>query len=117
MPSWQLLVPVGLLALSNLLMNLAWYGHLKFPGKALWVVILASWGIALFEYCLAVPANRIGSKVYSLAELKTMQEVLSLVTFVGIAWIMFDQRPGPSQLAGFALIALGAFFVFKSPLG
>ena len=115
--NWNLVTPVGLLAASNLLMNLAWYGHLKFPHKALWLAVLASWGIALFEYCLAVPANRIGSRVYSLAELKTMQEVLSLVTFVGVAWMLFDQRPGVSQIMGFALIGSGAFLVFKAPLG
>lgn len=115
--NWNFLAPLGLLAGSNIMMNLAWYGHLKFPGKALWAVVLASWGIAFFEYCLAVPANRIGSKVYSLAELKTMQEVMSLTAFVLIAWLLFDQRPGPSQIVGFLLIAGGAFFVFKSPLG
>ncbi len=115
--NWNFLAPIGLLAGSNIMMNLAWYGHLKFPTKALWAVVLASWGIAFFEYCLAVPANRIGSKVYSLAELKTMQEVMSLTAFVLIAWLLFDQRPGPSQIVGFLLIAGGAFFVFKSPLG
>ncbi|WP_336976879.1 DMT family protein [Altererythrobacter fulvus] len=115
--NWNFLAPLGLLAGSNIMMNLAWYGHLKFPNKALWVVVLASWGIAFFEYCLAVPANRIGAKVYSLAELKTMQEVMSLTAFVLVAWLLFDQRPGPSQIVGFLLIAGGAFFVFKSPLG
>ncbi|MCB5424709.1 DMT family protein [Altererythrobacter sp. CC-YST694] len=115
--NWNFLAPIGLLAGSNIMMNLAWYGHLKFPHKALWAVILVSWGIAFFEYCLAVPANRIGSKVYSLAELKTMQEVMSLTAFVMVAWLLFDQRPGPSQIIGFLLIAGGAFFIFKSPLG
>ncbi|KPL67326.1 membrane protein [Erythrobacter sp. SG61-1L] len=115
--NWNFLAPLGLLAGSNIMMNLAWYGHLKFPNKALWAVVLASWGIAFFEYCLAVPANRIGSRVYSLAELKTMQEVMSLTAFVLVAWLLFDQRPGPSQIVGFLLIAGGAFFVFKSPLG
>ena len=115
--NWNALVPVGLLAGSNLLMNLAWYGHLKTPSRALWLAILASWGIAFFEYCLAVPANRIGARTYSLAELKTLQEVLSLVTFVIIAWVLFDQRPGPSQLLGFVFIAAGAFLIFKAPFG
>ena len=115
--NWNALMPIGLLAGSNVLMNLAWYGHLKAPSRALWLAILASWGIAFFEYCMAVPANRIGAKVYSLAELKTMQEVLSLTTFLLVAWLLFDQRPGPSQIAGFLLIAAGAFFIFKSPLG
>jgi uncharacterized protein (DUF486 family) len=115
--NWSLLAPIGLLAGSNVLMNLAWYGHLKFPAKALWIAIVAAWGIAFFEYCLAVPANRIGARVYSLAELKTMQEVFSLAAFVLIAWVLFDQRPGVSQLVGFALIAAGAWFVFKAPFG
>lgn len=115
--NWNILAPIGLLAGSNLVMNLAWYGHLKFPHKALWVAVLAAWGLAFFEYCLAVPANRIGAKAYSLAELKTMTEVMSLLGFLLIAWALFDQRPGPSQLLGFALVALGAFFVFKAPLG
>jgi uncharacterized protein len=115
--NWNILAPIGLLAGSNVVMNLAWYGHLKFPGKALWVAVLAAWGLAFFEYCLAVPANRIGARVYSLAELKTMTEVMSLLGFLLVAWLLFDQRPGVSQLVGFALIAAGAFFVFKAPLG
>ena len=72
--NWNILAPIGLLAGSNVVMNLAWYGHLKFPHKALWVAVLAAWGLAFFEYCLAVPANRIGAQAYSLAELKTMTE-------------------------------------------
>lgn len=112
---WNFVAPVVLLAGSNLLMNLAWYGHLKAPGKALWIAVLLSWGIAFFEYCFAVPANRIGAQVYSLNELKAMQEVLSLTTFVVIAWILFGQRPGLDQLIGFGLIALGAFFIFRGP--
>ena len=98
-------------------MNLAWYGHLKAQSRALWLAVLASWGIAFFEYCLAVPANRMGSSVYSLAELKTIQEVLSLSAFVVMAWFVFGQKPTVSMIAGFALIAAGAFFIFKAPLG
>ena len=115
--NWNLVAPIGLLAGSNLLMNLAWYGHLKAPGRALWVAILLSWGIAFFEYCLAVPANRIGAREWSLAELKTLQEVLSLSAFVLVAWWLFGQKPGPSQLVGFALIGAGAWMVFKAPFG
>lgn len=98
-------------------MNLAWYGHLKAQSRALWLAVLASWGIAFFEYCLAVPANRMGSSVYSLAELKTIQEVLSLSAFILMAWFVFGQKPTVSMIAGFALIAAGAFFIFKAPLG
>lgn len=115
--NWNLLAPVGLLAGSNVLMNIAWYGHLKFPAKALWLAVLVSWGIAFFEYCLAIPANRIGARAYSLPELKTIQEVMSLLTFLAVAWLLFDQRPGISQIVGFILIGLGALFVFKAPLG
>ena len=114
---WNAIAPVGLLAGSNLLMNLAWYGHLKAPQKALWIAVLASWGIAFFEYCLAVPANRIGMRTYSLAELKTLQELFSLLGFIVVAWALFGQKPGISQIVGFALIAAGAYFVFKAPLG
>ncbi|MFN3516159.1 MAG: DMT family protein [Novosphingobium sp.] len=115
--NWNAVAPIGLLAGSNLLMNLAWYGHLKVQSRALWLVVVMAWGIAFFEYCLAVPANRIGSAVYSLAELKTIQEVLSLSTFVLLAWVMFGQRPTVSMIVGFILIAAGAFFIFKAPLG
>lgn len=115
--NWNAIAPLGLLAGSNLLMNLAWYGHLKAQSRALWLAVLASWGIAFFEYCLAVPANRMGSSVYSLAELKTIQEVLSLSAFVVMAWFVFGQKPTVSMIAGFALIAAGAFFIFKAPLG
>jgi uncharacterized protein (DUF486 family) len=114
---WNFAAPIALLAGSNLVMNLAWYGHLKVPHRALWLAVIASWGIAFFEYCMAVPANRIGARVYSLPELKVMQEVMSLTSFVLVAWLLFDQRPGVSQLAGFALIAAGAYMIFKGPLG
>ena len=111
--NFALLLPPILLAGSNVLMNIAWYWHLKLPREAMWMAILISWGIALFEYCLAVPANRIGSSRYSLYELKTMQEVFSLGTFVLVAWLLFGQRPGLPQVAGFALILVGASLVFK----
>jgi uncharacterized protein (DUF486 family) len=114
---WNLAAPVVMLAGSNLLMNLAWYGHLKGPNRALWLAVLVSWGIAFFEYCLAVPANRIGARVYTLGELKAIQEVLSLGAFVLIAWFLFNQRPGINEAVGFILIAAGAYFIFKGPLG
>jgi uncharacterized protein (DUF486 family) len=110
-------LPIGLLAGSALVMNVAWYYHLKQPSLGMLAAIGLAWGIALIEYCLAVPANRVGIAHYSLAELKTIQEVLSLAAFVLVAWVMFGQTPGPSQLLGFVLIAGGAFMIFKSPLG
>ena len=111
--NWGLVLPPLMLAGSNLFMNVAWYGHLKAPHKAIWVAVLASWGLAFFEYWLAVPANRIGAKAYSLAQLKTMQEVFSLAGFVLVAWALFGQKPGLAQLAGFALILAGAALIFK----
>jgi uncharacterized protein len=111
------LCPILLLAASGIVMNVAWYWHLKHPSWGLLAAIGIAWGIALIEYCLAVPANRIGIAHWSLAELKTIQEILSLAAFVLVAWALFGHTPGPSQLLGFALIAGGAFMIFKSPLG
>lgn len=106
------LVPIALLVCSNAFMTLAWYGHLKFKDKPLWVVIPASWGIALFEYCLAVPANRWGSSVYSAAELKAMQEVITLAVFVVFSFVYLGQKVSAMQAIGFLLIAGGALLVF-----
>ena len=106
------LLPVALLVCSNAFMTLAWYGHLRFKDRPLWLVILASWGIALFEYCLAVPANRWGSSVYSAAELKAMQEVITLAVFVVFSFVYLGQKVSIVQMAGFLLIAGGAFMVF-----
>ena len=93
--------------------DLGLVGHLKFKAVPLVIVILASWGIAFVEYCFAVPANRIGSAVYSPAELKTMQEVITLIVFALFTWIYFDEPLSWTQGAGFALIALGAMLVFR----
>lgn len=103
---------IGLLILSNLFMTVAWYGHLKFKGAALWIVILVSWGIALFEYCFQVPANRIGYGYFSAAELKTIQEVITLTIFVGFSWLYLGETPTLNHLIGFTLIAAGAAFIF-----
>jgi hypothetical protein len=97
-------------------MTFAWYGHLKFPGQALWIVVLASWGIAFFEYWLAVPANRIGHQVYSAAELKTIQEVLTLSVFAVFSVLYLKEPLTLNHLVGFALIGGGAFFIFRGPL-
>ncbi len=109
------IAPIVLLILSNLFMTVAWYGHLKFTQYPLWIVILGSWGIALVEYCLAVPANRIGHQVYSAAELKTMQEVITLVVFMIFSVVYLKEAITWNHVAGFGFIALGAFFVFKGP--
>ncbi len=110
---WAYLVPILLLLCSNLFMTFAWYGHLKFKAVPLITVILVSWAIAFVEYCFAVPANRMGSAVYSPAELKTIQEVITLIVFAGFTAVYFNQPLSLTQGAGFALIALGALLVFK----
>ena len=104
--------PILLLILSNVFMTLAWYGHLKFTSRALWLVILASWGIAFFEYCLQVPANRWGHGVYSAAQLKTLQEVITRVVFVGFSVWYLGEPLRWNHLAGFALIAAAGFLIF-----
>ena len=106
-------LPIILLLCSNVFMTLAWYGHLRFMEQPLATVVLASWGIAFVEYCLAVPANRWGSAVYTTAQLKTMQEVITLVVFVGFSVVYLKEPIGWNHAIGFALIALGASFVFQ----
>ncbi len=107
------LSPILLLVASNVFMTLAWYGHLKFKSAPLMLVILASWGIAFIEYCLAVPANRIGHAVYTAAQLKTMQEVITLVVFAVFSVVYLKEQLTMNHAIGFALIALGAWFVFR----
>ena len=110
------ILPIVLLTMSNVFMTTAWYGHLKFTDRPLWLVVLVSWGIAFFEYCLAVPANRYGHAVYSAAELKTMQEVITLIVFAVFSVVYLHEAITINHAVGFALIAAGAFFVFKAPL-
>ena len=105
--------PILLLFGSNLFMTFAWYGHLRFKQAPLLGVIVASWAIAFIEYCLAVPANRYGSAVYSAAQLKTIQEVVTLVVFSGFAVVYLKEPLGWNHAVGFTLIAAGAFFVFQ----
>ncbi|WP_430419334.1 DMT family protein [Phenylobacterium sp.] len=110
------ILPILMLVASNVFMTFAWYGHLKVEKGPLWIIVLASWGIAFFEYWLAVPANRIGRAVYSPAELKTMQEVITLGVFAVFSVTYLGERLTANHLIGFGFIALGAFFVFKGPL-
>ena len=109
-------MPVALLLISNVFMTFAWYGHLKITDKPLWLVILLSWSIAFVEYCFAVPANRIGHESFSAAELKTMQEVITLSVFAGFSVFYLDEKLTINHAVGFGLICAGAFFVFKGPL-
>lgn len=113
MPLQSYILPVALLIASNLFMTTAWYWHLKFKSMPILTVILISWGIALFEYMLAVPANRIGHDVYSAAQLKTIQEVVTLTIFVGFSAFYLGEAPSWNTAIGFTLIALGAYFVFR----
>lgn len=104
---------VLLLLASNIFMTFAWYGHLKYKEHALWLVILVSWGIAFFEYCLQVPANRIGHGYFNAAQLKTIQEIITLTVFVGFSVWYLNEPVKWNHLVGFALIVLAAFFIFK----
>jgi uncharacterized protein (DUF486 family) len=106
------LLPVLLLVGSNLFMTLAWYGHLKFENKPLWAVVMASWGIAFFEYCLQVPANRWGHQVYSAPQLKGMQEVITLIVFAGFSVTYLGEPLKWNHWAGFALIVVAAWLIF-----
>jgi uncharacterized protein (DUF486 family) len=108
-------MPILLLIGSNLFMTTAWYGHLKFKESPIMLAILASWGIALIEYCMAVPANRYGSQVYSTAELKTMQEVITLIVFAGFSVLVLKESLTWKHGLGFALIASGAAVIFYKP--
>ena len=109
-------LPIAMLICSNVFMTIAWYGHLKFPHLSLWVAVMTSWGIALVEYWLAVPANRIGFGTYSGAELKTIQEVISLSVFAIFAVVVLGERLSWNHAVGFLLIFAGAFFIFRGPL-
>lgn len=104
---------IGLLFLSNIFMTFAWYGHLKFKHSALWTAIFVSWGIAFFEYCLQVPANRIGSETFSTAQLKTIQEILTLVVFAGFSVLYLKEPLKWNYLVGFFFLVCAAFFIFK----
>jgi hypothetical protein len=109
-------LPIILLIGSNVFMTTAWYGHLKFPSAPMWAAVMASWGIALVEYWMAVPANRIGFGTYTAAELKVIQEIISLAVFFGFAVFVLGEKLTWNHAVGFSLIAGGAFFIFNGPL-
>ena len=106
------IAPIVLLLCSNVFMTFAWYGQLRFPNTALWILIPVSWGIAFFEYCLAVPANKLGHQVYSAAQLKTMQEVITLIVFAVFSVTYLGEALKWNHIVAFGLIALAAFFAF-----
>lgn len=110
---WAAFAPIVLLSISNIFMTFAWYGQLRFPHVAVWKLVLIGWSLALFEYCFAVPGNRIGYTVYSAAQLKTMQEIITLVVF-GFFSVMYLGEPLKwNHLVAFGLIVLAAFFAFE----
>ena len=106
-------MPIILLTISNVFMTFAWYGHLKFKNTALWMVILASWGIAFVEYCFQVPANRLGSEYFETAQLKTIQEIITLVVFCVFSVFYLKEELKWNYIVGFLFIVLAAFFIFK----
>lgn len=105
---WQ---AAGLLLLSNIFMTIAWYGHLRYKTTALWIVVLASWGIAFFEYWFQVPGNRIGAQVMTAPQLKGMQEVISILVFAAFSTLWLGQAVTPRQWVGFALIVVAAWLI------
>lgn len=105
--------PIILLMLSNVFMMFAWYGHLKFKNAPLFLVIVVSWAIAFFEYCLQVPANRIGSDTFTTAQLKTMQESITLVVFCAFSVLYLKEELRWNYFVGFGFMVLAVFFVFK----
>lgn len=107
------IAPIILLTISNIFMTFAWYGHLKFKATPILIVILVSWGIAFFEYCFQVPANRIGHEVYNAAQLKTIQEVITLVVFSFFSVLYLKEQFKWNYLVGFFFIILAVFFIFK----
>lgn len=109
---WNYLAPIVLLIGSNVFMTFAWYGHLKYTNRPLLLVIMVSWGIAFFEYCLQVPANRIGYTVYNAAQLKTMQEIITLLVFVVFSVFWLGAEFKWNHMIGFALMVAAAFFIF-----
>jgi hypothetical protein len=111
--NWSLVTPILLLCVSNVFMTFAWYGQLKYPSVSLWILIPISWSIAFFEYCFAVPANKIGHTVYSAAQLKTMQEVITLVVFAGFSVLYLGEPIKWNHAVAFGLIVLAAYFAFE----
>ncbi len=106
-------LPVAMLVVSNVFMTAAWYWHLRYTHLALWAVVLVSWGLAFVEYWFAVPANRIGYAVYSAAQLKTIQEVITLSVFAVFSVVYLKESFSWNHFVGFALIAAGAAFIFR----
>jgi uncharacterized protein (DUF486 family) len=110
--SWPAFAPLLYLSISNVFMTFAWYGQFRFPDRPLWIVVLASWGIAFLEYCFAVPANRIGHTVYSAAQLKTMQEIITLIVFGIFSVTYLNEAIRWNHMAAFSCLVLAGYFAF-----
>src|SRR5262245_3256862 len=111
--TWQGFAPILFLSISNVFMTFAWYGQLKFPERPLWIVIVVSWGIAFVEYCVAVPANRIGYAVYSAAQLKTMQEIITMLVLGGFSVLSLNEAIRWNHVAAFACLVFAGYFAFS----
>ena len=110
--TWSMIFPILLLSVSNVFMTFAWYGQLRFPATPLWILVPAGWGIAFFEYCFAVPANHFGHRVYSAAQLKTIQEVVTLIVFAGFSVLYLGESLRWNHVAAFACLVGAAYFSF-----
>jgi uncharacterized protein (DUF486 family) len=110
--SWPMIFPILLLSISNVFMTFAWYGQLRFPSTPIWILVLAGWGIAFFEYCFAAPANHYGHQVYSAAQLKTIQEVVTLVVFAVFSVSYLGEALRWNHVAAFACLVAAAYFSF-----
>jgi uncharacterized protein (DUF486 family) len=111
--TWQGITPIALLLVSNVFMTFAWYGQLKFPDRPLWIVVLVSWSIAFVEYCFAVPANRIGYTMYSAAQLKTMQEIITLLVFAVFSVTYLGEAIRWNHVAAFGCLVFAGYFAFN----
>ena len=111
--TWPMIYPVLLLSVSNIFMTFAWYGQLRFPATPVWILVLAGWGIAFFEYCFAVPANHFGHQVYSAAQLKTIQEIITLVVFAVFSTFYLGEAIRWNHGVAFCFLAAAAFFMFR----
>ena len=108
----SILLTVGLLIISNVFMTFAWYGHLKHKSSALWLAILASWGLALFEYIFQVPANRIGSDIFTVTQLKIIQEAITLTVFTVVAYFMFGETLKWNNVVSYLFLVGAVVFAF-----
>jgi uncharacterized protein (DUF486 family) len=113
--SWQFSVTTGLLIISNIFMTFAWYGHLRFKHIGILSVIVVSWLIAFLEYCFQVPANRLGHSVMSAAQLKALQEIITLIVFSGFSVLYLKEAITINQVIGFVFIVIAGYFIFKTP--